>query len=184
MSSSVETNTALQTLLDQRGRFLAFLERRVQDAGLAEDILQSAYVRAMQREDELEAQESVVGWFYRVLRNAVIDQYRRRTTENKAMEEWGRELGSQLSLRDEDVREVCGCVVLVMEALSPDYAELLRAVEMGGQSLQEYARTHNLSASNAGVRAHRARAALRRELIRVCGACGEHACVDCGCRRQ
>lgn len=174
----------MQMLLEQRGRFLAFLERRVQDAGLAEDILQSAYMRAMEREDELEVQESVVGWFYRVLRNAVIDQYRRQSTESKAMTEWGRELESLPEMREEDQRAVCGCIVDVMQTMRPEYAELLRAVELGGQKLNDYAEERGLSASNAGVRAHRARTALRKELIRVCSLCSKHACLDCDCRKQ
>ena len=168
MNSSLAANTALQTLLDQRGRFLAFLQRRVQDAGLAEDILQAAYMRAMQHEDDMQAQESVVGWFYRVLRNAVIDQYRRQSTESKAIEEWARELENRPALREEDQRAVCGCISQVMDALRPEYAGLLKAVELGGQPLQEYAKQHGLTASNAGVRAHRARVALRKELTRVC----------------
>jgi RNA polymerase sigma-70 factor (ECF subfamily) len=173
----------MDALLAHHARFLAFLERRVQDAGLAEDILQSAYMRAMQHEDALEGQESVVGWFYRVLRNAVIDQYRRRSAENKAMAEWGRELETLPELQAEDQRAVCGCIARVVDMLRPEYAELLKAVELGGQKLQEYARQHGLSPSNARVRAHRARAALRRELIRVCSLCSEHACLDCNCRQ-
>lgn len=173
----------MQTLLEQRGRFLAFLTRRVQDAGLAEDILQSAYVRAMQREEELTAQESVVGWFYRVLRNAVVDQYRRRATESKAMDAWGRELEVRPGLREEDERAVCGCIGDVMAGMRPEYAELLRAVEMDEQRLSDYAQERGLSATNAGVRAHRARAALKKELIRVCGLCSAHACLDCDCKK-
>lgn len=181
---SLLPNTAMQTLLEQRGRFLAFLERRVQNAAAAEDILQSAYIRAMEREETLESQSSVVGWFYRVLRNAVIDQYRRKTTENKAMDAWGRELESRSGLRDEDQRAVCGCIEFVMGTMRPEYAEVLRAVELGGQPLQAYAEQRGLSPSNAGVRAHRARIALRRELIRVCNLCSVHACLDCDCRRN
>jgi len=177
------SNEGMRMLLEQRGCFLAFLTRRVQDAGLAEDILQAAYVRAMQREDELGAQESVVGWFYRVLRNAVIDLYRRQSAESKVMTEWGRELEERSRLDEEDERAVCGCIADVMSTMRPEYAELLRAVELGGETLQTYAKERGISASNAGVRAHRARAALKRELIRVCSLCSEYACLDCDCKR-
>lgn len=174
----------IHVLLAHRGRFLAFLERRVQDAGVAEDILQSAYIRAMQHEDKLAGQDSVVGWFYRVLRNAIVDQYRRRSAEDKAMDVWGHELEGQASLREEDQRAVCGCIASVMETMRPEYAEVLRAVELGEQRLQDYALERGLSASNARVRAHRARAALKRELVRVCNLCSEHACLDCDCRNS
>src|SRR6476659_8856840 len=86
------SNTAMNTILAQRREFLGFVERRVGDHGLAEDILQAAYMRAMQHEGDLGDGESVVPWFYRVLRKAVIDQYRRPGSEGKALEAWGREL--------------------------------------------------------------------------------------------
>jgi RNA polymerase sigma factor (sigma-70 family) len=174
----------LNTLLEHRSRFLGFVQRRVPDAATAEDILQAAYMRALEHEGELQAQESVVGWFYRVLRNAVIDRYRRRASENKALEAWSREMEGQVEPSRETNSEVCACIVRVLEEIRPDYAGLLRAVDLGGQRLQEFAREHRITASNAGVRAHRARAALRRRLIEVCGICSEHACVECTCRMR
>ena len=89
--------TSFNTLLEHRNQFLGFVQRRVQDAATAEDILQAAYIRVLQHEGELQHRESVVGWFYRVLRNAVIDLYRRRASESKALEEWGRGMEDRLS---------------------------------------------------------------------------------------
>ena len=189
MANSSVSNSSLRTLLEHRSRFLGFVRRRVGDDATAEDILQAAYVRALQHEGELQAQESVVGWFYRVLRNAVVDKYRRRATEDRALAAWGREIeemeGQGLASYElREVRdEVCACLMPVMDAMRPEYAKLLRAVDLGEQRLQEFALENKISAGNAAVRAHRARAALRKELIRTCGACAEHACVDCTCKR-
>ena len=177
------TNTSLTSLLEHRNQFLGFVQRRVPDAATAEDILQAAYMRALQHEGELQAQESVVGWFYRVLRNAVIDRYRRRATEDKALEAWGREMETRTAPSPEARDEVCACLTRVMDAIRPEYAELLRAVDLGEQRLSDFAEENSISAGNAAVRAHRARAALRKQLIQTCGACAEHACVECTCRR-
>jgi len=180
------TETAINTILAQRKAFLGFVERRVGDHGLAEDILQAAYVRALGREaelDGLEDGESVVAWFYRVLRNAVIDQYRRRGTENKALEAWGRELETTVVPSQEVQDEICGCLADAVQELKPEYAEVIQAVDLGEQPLTEFARERGLSASNAGVRAHRARAALRKRLIETCGSCSVHGCLDCTCGR-
>jgi len=76
------SETTLQTLLDRRAGFLAFVQRRVADPALAEDILQAAYMRALERSGGLREDDSAVAWFYSVLRNAVTDFYRRRATEN------------------------------------------------------------------------------------------------------
>ena len=57
------------------------------------------------------------------------------------------------------------CLHSVVDTLRPEYSEILRAVDLGEQRVQDFAQQHNLSASNAGVRAHRARAALRKQLM-------------------
>jgi RNA polymerase sigma-70 factor (ECF subfamily) len=177
-------STSFNTLLDHRKQFLGFVQRRVQDVATAEDVLQAAYMRALQHEGELQEQESVVGWFYRVLRNAVIDLYRRRASESKALEEWGREMEDQVIPGQEIQNEICMCLSRVMDTIKPAYADVLRSVDLGEQRLQDFAQEHNISAANAAVRVHRARASFRKHLVQTCGACAEHGCVDCTCRRR
>ena len=158
--------TTLDQLLAQRKQFLAFVQRRVPDSELAEDILQTAYLRAFEHKDDFEPSESAIGWFYRLLRNAVIDSYRRRVSANKALEAWTRELETAAQPSRGLHNEVCACLHGILEGLKPEYFEVLHAVDLGEQRLQDFAEQHKLSASNAGVRIHRARAALR--LARRC----------------
>lgn len=179
---------ALQTLLDRRASFLSFVERRVGDAALAEDILQAAYVRVVQSSGadghaSLREKESAVGWFYSILRNAVVDFYRRRASEAAGLARWKQEFGDEEPAVPEVTRRfVCGCIERVLPQLRPAYAELLREVDLGEQPLTEFARRHELTPGNAAVRAHRARAALRTALAKFCGACSVHACLDCVCK--
>jgi DNA-directed RNA polymerase specialized sigma24 family protein len=67
--------------------------------------------------------------------------------------------------------------------LKPEYAEALAAVDVDGQPVKAYAERAGLSATNAGVRLFRARAALRRRLAESCGTCADHGCLDCSCGR-
>jgi DNA-directed RNA polymerase specialized sigma24 family protein len=48
----------------------------VKSRALAEDILQDAFVRGVNKLDTLRSDESAIAWFYRVLRNAIIDHRR------------------------------------------------------------------------------------------------------------
>lgn len=176
------TGTPIHTLLDLRSQFLAFLRRRVDNSALAEDILQTAYVRALESTHRLRADESVVAWFYRILRNAIIDNYRRRTTENGALERWAVELENAKAPEPELYATACLCIEGALNTLRPAYADLLRKVDLAEGGLAAYADTHNISPANAAVRAHRARAALRRQLEKCCGVCATHACIDCTCR--
>lgn len=176
------TETALNTLLDLRSQFLAFLRRRVDDTAVAEDILQTAYLRALESSDRLRAEESVVAWFYRILRNAIIDNYRRNTTEGAALERWALELQDLTAAEPQLYDATCRCIERALTTLRPAYAELLREVDLAEGELAGYAAKNNISAANAAVRAHRARAALRRQLVRCCGACASHGCLECSCR--
>jgi DNA-directed RNA polymerase specialized sigma24 family protein len=61
-------------LIEGRQQFLAFLEKRVESRAVAEDILQGAFVRGLEKSESLSDDESIVAWFYRILRNAVIEE--------------------------------------------------------------------------------------------------------------
>jgi RNA polymerase sigma factor (sigma-70 family) len=179
---SFMTESTFDSLLELRRRFLIFLERRVDDRAIAEDILQAAYLRALAAKGRLREDESAVAWFYRILRNAVIDHYRRRTTEGSALERWARELDSAPAPEPHLQETTCQCIAGALEVIAPAYADLVREVDLGEGSLAHYASVQGITPGNAAVRAHRARATLRKQLIRCCGTCAEHGCVECTCR--
>lgn len=176
------SNDSLNSLLALRRQFLGFVERRVNDRALAEDILQSAYMRALGSGDSLREDESAVAWFYRILRNAIIDHYRRRTTEAAMLERWAHELETETSPNPLLHETTCQCIAGALDTLAPAYAGLLREVDLGEASLSRYAESQGITSGNAAVRAHRARAALRKQLVRCCGTCATHGCLDCTCR--
>lgn len=170
--------SALERLLESREQFLAFLRKRVDSPETAEDILQAAFVRGLERGGEIRDDESVVAWFYRVLRNAVIDHYRRRSAEERALESWTRE-----TPEPQEYREVCGCLAGLIAGLKPEYRAALESVDLGEGTLRDLAAQAGISEGNAAVRVHRARQALKKEIQTSCGACAEHGCLDCSCRK-
>jgi len=177
----------LQTLMERRSGFLAFVQSRVHDRALAEDILQAAYMRVMAHGDSLRDEDAAVAWFYSVLRNAVVDNFRRRSAESGALDRLLVELGGPNAKEPSTEGEVlpkfvCGCIQQVLPSLRPAYAEVLREVDLAEEPLAEYALRHKLTPGNAAVRAHRARAALRAALKKTCGACTIDACLDCVCK--
>lgn len=100
---------AIQQLVDGHREFLVFLERRVESRAVAEDILQAAFVRGLEKGSGV-PEEKVTAWFYRVLRNSVIDHYRYRSSAARALEAWGRE-SNDTQLPDAELRqEICQCV--------------------------------------------------------------------------
>jgi len=171
---------ALAVLVAHHREFLAFLERRVGDRTLAEELLQEAFSRT-DKLASLRDEESAVAWFYRVLRNAVIDHARRQATRSKGLDAFAHELQSSVAPFAEAERAICQCVATLKDALKPEYREALERVELSGMAVKDYASQAGISGSNAAVRVHRARKALRREVQRACGTCAEHGCFDCTC---
>jgi len=175
---AVELNT-------QRNAFKAFLVARVGSEGEAEDILQNGLLKALQRAGELDDDAKLTAWFYQLLRNAVIDHYRARGSARRKHDA----LGEMISTLGEDIAaapkgwetQLCGCLGSVASSLKPQYAELLRRVDLEGESVQAAAKALGISANNASVVLHRARKELRVKLQAFCGACAEGACLDCDC---
>lgn len=173
------TTDVVAALVASRREFLAFVERRVGDRALAEEILQDALVKSLDHVAEI--RESAIGWFYRLLRNAIIDHARRAGAHQRRLAALATELDSATADDVELERVVCRCVGELAATLKPEYAEALRRIDVDGTSVKAYADEAGITASNAGVRVFRARAALRKQVARSCGACAEHGCLDCTC---
>lgn len=172
----------LDRIVAHQNRFLGFLQARVDDAATAEDILQSAYLKAMEHGSEIRDDESTVAWFYRILRNAIADHYRRGAARARAHEGFANEAPS--SYEPELAQTVCACVDDVVLDLKDEYRTAIEQVDLGGKSVEDFAQTERISANNASVRLHRARKAIAKQLTMICGACAEHKCLDCTCRRS
>lgn len=168
-------------LLENHRRFLAFLEPRVGTPQDAEEILQSAFGKVVEREPPV-GDEMAIAWFFRLLRNALTDYYRRQAAEKRALENRRDvEVRSEAWVRDLE-RTVCECIGDLIPTLKPEYAELLTRVELGGASVQETAAVLGITPNNAAVRLHRARLALKSRLEECCRTCASHGCFDCTCK--
>ena len=173
----------MDTLTSRRREFMRFVQSRVSTPTAAEDIIQSAYLRAFEQHHNLRNDESAVAWFYRILRNAVIDYYRHRGVEDRTLQQWSEDL-SEPAIPDAPTEQaICACIDSVLSTMKPNYRDVLSQVDLGGQSLGTYAQSAGITPGNAAVRAHRARVALRKQLLLTCKSCAKHACLDCTCAR-
>jgi RNA polymerase sigma-70 factor (ECF subfamily) len=179
-----ETGLPLEVLLENHRAFLSYLERRVGDRTLAEDILQDAFAKVVARPRQAPSDERIVPWFYRTLRNAAIDYFRRRGATERAYEAFAREVETHESPTEEMTTEICACVSRLATTLKPEYAEALQVIEVGGTSVKTFAEQKGLSPSNAGVRVFRAREALKKRVAESCGTCAEHGCFECTCQAR
>jgi RNA polymerase sigma-70 factor (ECF subfamily) len=175
------TPQTIATLVENHRDFLRFLERRVGSRHAAEDILQDAFVKSADKLEALRNDESAVAWFYRVLRNAAIDYHRRGRRADKALGQFLHELETHEEPAVETRAAVCQCVRKLAATLKPEYAEALERIEVQGVPVKVFAEEAGISSSNAAVRVFRAREALRKQVVKSCGSCAEHGCLNCTC---
>jgi RNA polymerase sigma factor (sigma-70 family) len=173
-----------QQLVDNHRQFLAFLERRLGDRALAEDILQDAFVKSLQKEEDARDETSSVAWFYRTLRNAVIDHYRRTGSRSRALEVLARELEDAVEPPPELHDEICGCVTRLASTLKPEYETAIRRIDVDGTPVHDFAAEAGITPNNASVRVFRAREALRKQVKASCGTCADHGCLECSCGKK
>ncbi len=175
-----ETPAAVTRLVANHREFLGFLQSRVGSRALAEDLLQDAFVKGIGKLAGLREDESAVAWFYRILRNAVIDHHRRHEVSDRRLAALAAELDPEVP--DPELRgAVCQCVARLADNLKPEYAEALRRIEVDGVAVKDYASEAGITRNNAAVRVFRAREALKQQVVRSCGTCAEHGCLDCTC---
>ena len=171
---------AVKVLVDSHDQFLRFLQSRVGSREVAEDILQAAFVKTFERGEEIRDEESAVAWFYRVLRNAIIDHHRHHGVEVRFKDAAAK---APSPAEDPELEKaVCQCVKGIIPTLKGEYADILQKVEMEGAAVTEIAKAENITPNNAMVRLHRARKALHGRLVQTCGTCTEHGCLECHCK--
>lgn len=163
-------------LTHDRERYLAIIRGRAGGSLSvcdSEEILHGALERALIRADQVQDPTKAAAWVGRVVRNAVVDELRKRRYLTLPFEEL--EL-PQLD-DDEAAGPDCLCVLVQADQLKAEYGEILRRVVLDGQALGDAAQSLGLKPNNASVRLHRAKQALRERLV---AHCGKNAAKDCG----
>jgi RNA polymerase sigma factor (sigma-70 family) len=173
-----------RVLVENHREFLRFLERRLGRRDLAEDILQEAFARGLTKLETVRDGEAVVPWFYRTLRNATVDYFRRSKSADRALAQFAEEIEKAEEPSEMMRGEVCRCVSRLADTLKPEYADALRRIEVDGVSVTSFAEERGISKNNAAVRVFRAREALRRQVALSCGTCAEHGCISCTCEAK
>lgn len=166
-------------LLAARRQFVNFVRSRINEPDLAEDIVQEALLRAVAALGDLRDEDCLVPWFYRILRNAIVDAYRRRDVlARRTTPLDGLDLPDEPA--DEDDATLCECFRDLIPALRPEYGEVIEA-DLAAEPTEALAGRLGITANNLKVRRHRARQALRSRLEETCRLCATHGCLDCTC---
>jgi RNA polymerase sigma-70 factor, ECF subfamily len=149
---------------ESAGQLRRFIQRRVSNPELAEDILQDVFVRISKRLERLEERAKIHGWLYLIARNAIIDHYRtRRETV---------ELPETLAVEEDfapgELEELKAAFRRMIHSLPGPYREAILLTEFEGLSQVELARQLGISVSGAKSRVQRGRQQLKEILLDRC----------------
>jgi len=168
--------------MEERARFVRLARRRVSTEADAEDIVQQALLRAAERGASVDDPSRARAWFYRILRNTIVDHHRKSFTDFSRRDD-----ADVDELSDDcivDAPSACACATRLVERLRPNYADVIRRVDLDGEEPAAAAATLGISQGNLDVRLHRARKSLRAEVSAYCGVGSYRPCLDCACDDQ
>jgi RNA polymerase sigma factor (sigma-70 family) len=171
--------STLESLLAaHRDALLAFAERRLGSRAAADDVVQQASVRALNRAEQLRDASAGRAWLFQITRRLVADQLRGASPLAAASDD------SLLACEIESEEFSCDCVLANLRRLPGAEATLLRRSIVDGASAAILAAELGLSVNALTVRLSRARAVLRARLRAHCGTESLRACLDCACKTR
>jgi RNA polymerase sigma-70 factor (ECF subfamily) len=174
----------IEQLLHHQNRLLAYVQSKVKDPNLAEDVLQESLLKAMRAAPELREEAKLLPWFYSILNNAVTDIYRRQQVEQRSLQQVAQEQLLEAEPGPEAEQILCACFRDLIPTLKPEYGELIEQLELSDRDPAQVATQLGITPNNLKVRRHRARQALRQRLEESCRVCAKHGCLDCTCERD
>jgi RNA polymerase sigma-70 factor (ECF subfamily) len=148
------------TLDKTRRELKNFVQRRVKDSMLAEDIVQDVLVKMHTRMGQLKDSEKMTGWMYQITRNAITDHFRSQL-QSKSIHpsdvDW-----------QSDPQELNECVIACMNGmlmtLPEKYRQALELAELENLSQVDLAKRLRISYSGAKSRVQRARQMLKDKM--------------------
>ena len=98
----------------------SFIQSRVHEKSMADDILQDVFVRIQSRIGTLKEDSKIQSWIYQITRNAMIDHYR----SSKKISELPKSLASpEIDPGDKTIQEIASCLLPMIQALPNHYRE-------------------------------------------------------------
>jgi RNA polymerase sigma-70 factor, ECF subfamily len=145
------------------GELRNYLQHRVADRHLAEDLLQDVFVKAMRQGSGFCDLDNQRAWLYQVARNALVDYQRLHRETIELPEDI-----PQATEQTDPVVTLSACVGRVLSELSAEDRDIIEQCDLNDIKQQDYARSHDLTLAAVKSRLLRARQRMRATLSANC----------------
>lgn len=153
-----------------RHQLYLYVIKRVDNAQVAEDIVQDILLKTINQIDNLQDEEKFLPWLYTIGRNTIIDHYRRNHPEQ--------DLPEMILVEEEDTEEVLEelgqCIYPLLDKLPEIYREALIQAHFRNKKLQEIADSEGVSLVALKSRVQRGRQQLKAYLLACCAIENDH----------
>jgi len=152
-------------------RLRKFVEARVSDSHIAEELTQELLIKSYQNIGSLKEHDRIEAWLFRVARNVVNDYYRKKVADKEILHP---EMDNIVVSIEEasptnHVREdLSQCIRPFIDQLPPKYRQTLTAVELEGSTQKALADRLGVSHSTIKSQTQRGRAQLYKLFRRCC----------------
>jgi RNA polymerase sigma-70 factor (ECF subfamily) len=135
----------------------------VNDDEVANDVVQEAFVRVLQRHDRYDPTRPFKAWFLQIVRNLSIDHIRRRRVQvNSEVLEYVPTKADFEAMERQELRQR---IHEILDTLPDKYRELIRLRDVEGLGSDEIAQIINVDYGTTRWRIHQARKLFRQAWI-------------------
>jgi RNA polymerase sigma-70 factor, ECF subfamily len=166
-----------EVVRDHRSRIYRYLLSMARDPGVAEDLTQETFLRALRGFGALRDRAALVSWLYRLATNVFLDRVRAEGRRRLAYIDGhdGEGVGlieeipdpARVDRRAEQA-EMSQCVRGFVDELPDDYRAVILLHDAHGLSSREIAEILGVSVATTKIRIHRGRLRLRTALEEGC----------------
>src|SRR5512133_1452353 len=147
------------------GELRGFIANKVGNKEIANDILQTIFVKIHSNIETLRNQEKIRGWIYQIAKTTIINFYREEF-KRKSLGESDLAYKEDVSVEADEV--LARGIRSIIQLLPEDYAQAIYLTEYEGLSQTQLAEELGLSVSGAKSRVQRARYKIKEPLHQFC----------------
>ena len=143
-----------------------FIQRKVKDEQVANDILQDVFLKIIHNEDKIARAKSVQHYIYGIARNVTMDHFRKTGKTTDIEKKY--DLSAQIETDSLNATIADCCVRPFIDQLPEIYKQALIKTEFENVSQKQLAEELNISYSNAKSRVQRGKVKLKELILNCC----------------
>jgi RNA polymerase sigma-70 factor, ECF subfamily len=148
---------------DLRNQLKIFINSKVRDNELAEDLLHDTFRKVHENLNTLKDNEKIVSWIYQIARNSINDYFRKKKITAPIDSNF-----PDVSVSDKIMERMQTAVKNMIDCMPSEYRDVLLATEYEGLTQKELAQKWGISIPGAKSRVQRARKKLKNMLFDCC----------------